>query len=383
MLRTGSFPACLAAGLALLSGALLAPVATAQPLNTYRFATTLGNIDVTMRSDLSPRTVANFLAYTGSGAYNASIIHRSVPGFVIQGGGYTLNSGYVYTIATNAPVAGEFSLPNTRGTIAMALSTGPNSATSEWFFNLQNNSSLLDGTGDGGPFTAFGQVCNSASLAVMDAIGGTTVVDASNLLGPAFSQLPVVNFTPGVLAASNFVLVNSITLLSSSNGPDTYSAGSLSIPSLVIGSAIYSNLVVGVGHIASGPGGSTPNTCGDTYNTASGELTVPTVVTGGTKYYNVVAAVGGPVTIGSVTGADTYDGTRLSIALVQVAGGTIHHNAVITVASVLGIAGGMPTATQDQYNPVSRQLFIPAVQYGSKVYTNVTVTVGSVISAGK
>ena len=366
------------ARLALVAAVMFPPLVPAQALNTYRFATTLGNIDVTLRADLAPRTVANFQGYTASGAYDASLIHRAVPGFVIQGGGYYLQNGLVYSILTTAPIAGEFKLPNTRGTIAMALSTGPNSATSEWFFNLTDNSALLDNTSDGGPFTAFGQVCNSASLAVMDAIGGAEIVNA----GGPFNQLPVINYTSGMLAPSNFILVNTITLLSSGNGSDTYSGNTLTIPSIVIGNAIYSDLVVTVGHIVSGPAGSSPTGCGDSYDPSNQQLNIPRVTAASRAYFNVVATAAGLVSVGAVSGADTYDGAHLTIAHVQVAGGPAYKNAVIIVDRILSVAGGMPTASQDQYSPTGRQLFIPAVLYAGKVYTNVTATVKSIVSVG-
>ena len=363
---------------ALLSALILPSLGPAQAQDTYRFATTLGNIDVTLRADLAPRTVANFLSYTASGAYNQSLIHRAVPGFVIQGGGYYLQNGIVNAITTNAPIAGEFSLPNTRGTIAMALSTGPNSATSEWFFNLTDNSSLLDGTSDGGPFTAFGQVCNSASLAVMDAIGNAEIVNA----GGPFSELPVINYTSGALTAANFILVNSITLLSSGNGGDTWNGAVLTIPAIAIGNAVYSNLVITVGHIVSGPTGSSATGCGDSYDPSAQQLNLAKVSSGSGAYYNIVATPGSLVSIGTVAGADSYDGSQLTIPHVQVIGGATHRNVIIRVGKVVGVAGGLPTVAQDQYNPVTGQLLIPAVQYGGKVYTNVTVTVGSVVSAG-
>jgi cyclophilin family peptidyl-prolyl cis-trans isomerase len=367
-----------ASAVALLTAAILPSIVLAQVQNTYRLSTTLGNIDVTLRSDLAPRTVANFLGYAASGAYDASLIHRSVPGFVIQGGGYTLNDGEIYSIVEKAPVAGEFRLPNTRGTIAMALSTGPNSATSEWFFNLTDNSSLLDGTADGGPFTAFGQVCNAASLAVMDAIGGAEVINA----GGPFSELPVVNFTSGVLVPSNFILVNSITPLSLGISSAAYNGSTLSIPVLHIGGATYSGVVLTLGHIVSGPAGSSPGSCSDSHDPSGLDLDIAQVTYGSATYFNVVASAGTLVSIGGVSGADTYDGKTLAIPYVQLDGGPTYRNVVVTIAGILGIGGGMPAAPQDQYSSAKRQLFIPAVQYGGKVYTNVTATVGSIVTGG-
>src|SRR4051812_32818092 len=95
---------------------------------TVRMHTSLGNIDIELLDADAPITVANFLAYVTRGAYDSSFVHRSVPGFVIQGGGYTWNAtanGYS-VIPTTAPIVNEFSSnhSNLRGTIAMAKLSG-------------------------------------------------------------------------------------------------------------------------------------------------------------------------------------------------------------------------------------------------------------------
>ena len=88
-----------------------------------RMATVVGNIDVEVLTTETPLNAANFLAYVNSGEYNGTFIHRSVPQFVIQGGGYYLDStGHADMIAQNAPVMGEHVRSNTRGTMALALS---------------------------------------------------------------------------------------------------------------------------------------------------------------------------------------------------------------------------------------------------------------------
>ena len=115
---------------------------------TVRMQTSLGDIDIQLMDATAPATVANFLNYVTSGAYDNSFIHRSVPGFIIQGGGYRWDSASdsVASIPANAPVINEFnaSRSNLRGTIAMAkLGGDPNSATSQWFFNLADNSANL------------------------------------------------------------------------------------------------------------------------------------------------------------------------------------------------------------------------------------------------
>ena len=182
---------------------------------TVRMQTPLGAIDVVLYDSAAPRTVANFLAYVNSGAYKNSFIHRSVPGFIIQGGGYIWSDaiGTVASVATNAPVANEFSASrsNRRGTIAMAMISGdPNSATSQWFINLSDSNTFLD-TQNGG-FTVFGEV-TAASMAVVDAISALPLVNA----GSPFDTLPTIGaLTNGTVVKSNLVIVSAATVLPNS-----------------------------------------------------------------------------------------------------------------------------------------------------------------------
>lgn len=142
-----------------------------------RFQTTSGNIDVQLFKTRKRATVRNFLQYANSGAWDGTVIHRSIPGFVIQGGGFEVNgadTGYT-RIPELAPVANEPGISNTRGTIAMAKLPGdPNSATNEWFFNLGDNSSNLDGQNGG--FTVFGAITTVGGLATMDDIAAKQTV---------------------------------------------------------------------------------------------------------------------------------------------------------------------------------------------------------------
>jgi len=179
---------------------------------TVRFETNVGNINVQLLPADAPKTVANFLQYSNSGAFNGSFIHRSVPGFVFQGGGYTWSdSAGPVAIPNNAPVVNEFKISNTRGTIAMAkLGTDPNSATSQWYFNLVDNSSNLDNQNGG--FTVFGRVADAASLAVMDAIANEPTYDASGTFGSDFTDLPLVNYT-GTFTSQNLVLISAIVVV--------------------------------------------------------------------------------------------------------------------------------------------------------------------------
>ena len=177
-----------------------------------RMQTSLGSIDVQLYDTEAPLTVANFLSYAKSGAYAGSFIHRSMPGFIIQGGGYGWNgtTNQLSYVVSNPPVLNEYSpsRSNLRGTIAMAkLGNDPNSATNQWFFNLADNSANLDNQNGG--FTVFGQVLNSG-MGVVDAIAALPRVDA----GGAFSTLPYfAPITNNTVQKSNLVIINQVSVL--------------------------------------------------------------------------------------------------------------------------------------------------------------------------
>lgn len=192
--------------------ALILAVLTTTPVvsqaSTVRLLTALGPIDIALYDTEAPLTVANFLSYVNSSAYNNSFIHRSVPGFIIQGGGYTWNSeaNKVATIPALAPVQNEFSATrsNVRGTIAMAkVGNDPNSATSQWFINLADNSLNLDNQNGG--FTVFGQV-TAGGMQVVDAIAALSTVNA----GGTFTNLPILSPpTSGSLQQGDLAMVMS------------------------------------------------------------------------------------------------------------------------------------------------------------------------------
>ena len=165
---------------------------------------------------------------------------------------------------------------------------------------------------------------------------------------------------------------------------DSYDASSreLTVPALQVGSATFSSLVVTVGSIVTPPSGAAPKGSIDTYDPASRQITVQSVTVSGTTYYNVVATVSGVVSIGGASGVDLYDGTHLTIPAVQVIGGPTYTGAVVTPGAVLSVAGGMPSATVDQYDPVHNRLTVPAVldQANGRVYTNVVASVSGVAS---
>lgn len=191
--------------LALAAVATLVPIAAGA--TTVRLQTNLGAIDIALYDSAAPRTVANFLTYVNSGAYNNSFVHRTVDNFIIQGGGFVWNdpASAPISVATNAPIINEFSATrsNKRGTIAMAKIGGdPNSATSQWFINLADNAASLDGQNGG--FTVFGEV-TAGSMAVVDAIGRLPRVNAPG----AFGELPIVGaLANNTVQKSNVVLIS-------------------------------------------------------------------------------------------------------------------------------------------------------------------------------
>ena len=151
--------------------------------------TSLGNFEVNLYDNGTPATVTNFLDYVNNGAYTNAIVHRSVPGFVIQGGGFFYDaSGTVVDIPANPAVANEPEYSNLRGKISMAKIGGnANSATNQWFINLLDNSAALDPQNGG--FTVFGEVMG-AGMDVVDAIAALPIY----AFAAPFGELPVQNY---------------------------------------------------------------------------------------------------------------------------------------------------------------------------------------------
>ncbi len=165
---------------------------------------------------------------------------------------------------------------------------------------------------------------------------------------------------------------------------DTYHGSQLAMPTLVIGSATYSNVHVTIGSIVSGPTGTSPYGDVDTYDPVTGQLTVQAVNTESATYYNVVATVASLDSIGSVAGADSYSGSDLSISMVQIIGGAYYTNVVVDGGSITSIAGGMPTLAHDTFDAQVDRLTIPVLldQIDGHLYTNVTVDAGTIDSIG-
>ena len=190
-----------------LIGSLLAFSCFTSQATIVEMQTSHGVIELNLFDQQAPNTVANFLSYIEDDAYNQTVIHRSVSDFVIQGGGFTFTDELV-PITTKPAVVNEPVLSNVKGTIAMAkLANDENSATSQWFFNVVDNSEALD-TQNGG-FTVFGQI-TAQSQATLDNIAGLVHCGDIPLVDITSEQC---SSSDVALSSANFVTINSVVVL--------------------------------------------------------------------------------------------------------------------------------------------------------------------------
>lgn len=140
------------------------------------FSTNYGDFTLELYPDKAPITVENFLSYVDSGFYDGTIFHRVIPGFVIQGGGFTED---MQQKPTEAPIKNEADngLKNERGTLSMARTSDINSATSQFFVNLKDNAFLDHGSRDFG-YAVFAKVVEG-----MDVIDKIAAVPTGNRAG--------------------------------------------------------------------------------------------------------------------------------------------------------------------------------------------------------
>ncbi len=211
-----------------------------------RYVTSKGTFDVALYSTATPQTVSNYLNYVNRGDYDNTVIHRAPTSFVVQGGGYkAINSIFVKTPTDPSPT-NEPGIQESAGTIAMAKLGGlPSSATDEWFFNIFDNSSILDDQSGG--FTAFGRILGSG-MGVINAIDSLpkatyTVTQSigTNEFNNTFDNVPVDDVSaPPTIDFSKLVYIQTVSQIS----PLTYSITGNSMPQLVTASLNGSNLVV-------------------------------------------------------------------------------------------------------------------------------------------
>jgi cyclophilin family peptidyl-prolyl cis-trans isomerase len=190
-----------------------------------QFRTVLGDLEVELYDQDKPVTVQNFIRYVQSGAYTNMFLHRCIPGFIVQGGGFVTtnqlatNRFTVFDYVTNfGTITNEFNigtrLSNTNGTIAMAKTGGdPNSASSQWFFNLGDNSANLDNQNGG--FTVFGRLVRGTNvLNIFNAVSQANgIVDLRKFYGTndytsLFSDLPVLYLGQSVPHYNDLIYVD-------------------------------------------------------------------------------------------------------------------------------------------------------------------------------
>ena len=204
--RTAARFAAFAATALALAGT---PALAANP--QVEFDTTLGKIRIELYPDAAPKTVANFLDYVKGKFYDGTQFHRVIDGFMIQGGGFTTD---FYQKPTRPPVVNEAEMSskagivNAPGTIAMARTQDPNSATSQFFINVASNDRLNFRSPDPGGigYTAFGKVV--VGMDVVDKIakaakGGGKPVPTGTPLAPGdVPTVPVVITSARILDAT-------------------------------------------------------------------------------------------------------------------------------------------------------------------------------------
>ncbi len=185
------------ASLVFVISAVFTQAAIAGP--KVEFKTTMGNFVVELDDAKAPKTSANFLNYVKSGFYNGTIFHRVIDGFMIQGGGFTLD---LVQKPTDAPVVSEANngLKNNTYTIAMARTSDPDSATSQFFINVKDNESLNYPNAMGNGYTVFGKV-----------ISGTQTIDAIRKVPTMIASAPRMGRMADV--PSKTVTIESATIL--------------------------------------------------------------------------------------------------------------------------------------------------------------------------
>ena len=188
-----------------------------------RVATSLGEFDIQLFDDVAPLTVQNFLNYVERGAYDGSMIHRGATDDLFQGGGFrpgppqSFPDDFPVPIATDPPIPNEFSASNVAYTIAMALADDPNSATSQWFINVVDNSSRLDPL----LFTVFGSVVEGRDT--VDTIGQLTSYDLTSYVPAEFADefeiVPMLEAPEPTLERSQLLIVSLVRVVSTPADP--------------------------------------------------------------------------------------------------------------------------------------------------------------------
>ena len=180
-----------ASSVALAAALAAMPALAANP--QVEFDTTLGKIRIELYPDAAPKTVANFIDYVKAKQYDGTQFHRVIDGFMIQGGGFTTDFKPKPTrppVVNEAEMSSKAGILNVPGTIAMARTSDPNSATSQFFINVADNKALNFRSPDPGGigYTAFGKVVDGMDVVTKIAKvakGGGKPVPPGTPLSPA------------------------------------------------------------------------------------------------------------------------------------------------------------------------------------------------------
>ncbi|MEM9235925.1 MAG: peptidylprolyl isomerase [Verrucomicrobiota bacterium] len=161
--------------------------------NRVRLETSAGPIVIELDPEKAPLSVSNFLRYVGDGHYDGTTFHRVIDGFMIQGGGFSPDADQLVEKPTRDPIPNEArnGLKNRRGTIAMARTNDPDSATSQFFINLKDNTMLDAPNPDGHGYAVFGQV-----------IEGMETVDRIAAVETDYGKLAAIHPQSGELSVS-------------------------------------------------------------------------------------------------------------------------------------------------------------------------------------
>jgi cyclophilin family peptidyl-prolyl cis-trans isomerase len=152
--------------------------------------TTDGEITIELFADKSPITVENFLQYVEDGHYDGTVFHRVISNFMIQGGGFTAE---LKEKPTRGPIVNESvnKLHNTRGTLAMARTNDPDSASAQFFINQRSNL-RLDWSGGKEGYTVFGEVVDGMQIVDIISLSDTGTAQAQTTRGPtSFQDVPI------------------------------------------------------------------------------------------------------------------------------------------------------------------------------------------------
>ncbi|TDO96439.1 peptidylprolyl isomerase [Marinomonas balearica] len=147
----------------LILGLLLTLFTSSSFATQVDILTNKGTIRVDLADESAPKTVSNFLKYVDDGFYNGTIFHRVIKGFMIQGGGFTPDMGKKDT-RPPVPYEGDNGLYNDRGTLAMARTRDPDSATAQFFVNQVTNPFLNHGARGGAGYTVFGTIIQGMDI---------------------------------------------------------------------------------------------------------------------------------------------------------------------------------------------------------------------------